>query len=229
MRTKPPARTRPRPQQQQQQQQRWWVAVAPLVTLIAGGLLGAWIGAAFADPRTDTEKRIDAMEAAEVQRDAEQVVTLTDQARRIRDLLTPVLDGLHTAVPPKAAQPGEAPAQSKADGWKVVTRKAVSDFADPPSAGTAVNIARSSLAAGARQLDLAVDTYAAAVKAPEAERPALLALAGRQRDTAIATWSVGATQLDQLNVDTGHGHQHVFLPSQPGQGAMTADGEQEGK
>ncbi|MET7403333.1 hypothetical protein ABZS66_58655 [Dactylosporangium sp. NPDC005572] len=208
MRKKPPPK----------QRQHWWI---PVVTLVAGGLLGAWIGAAVADPRTDTEQRIDAMEAAEVQRDAAQVVTLTDQARRIRELVTPVLDGL------RAAEPN--PTRSQADGWKAVTRAAVADFDDPPSAGTAVNIARASLAAGTRQLDLAVDTYAAAVRAPEAERPALLALAGRQRDTAIATWSVGATQLDQLNVDTGHGHQHVFLPSQPGQGAMTADGEHEGE
>ncbi|MFF5229764.1 hypothetical protein [Dactylosporangium sp. NPDC000521] len=74
-----------------------------------------------------------------------------------------------------------------------------------------------------------MDTYAAAVKAPEADRAALLGLAGRQRDLAVAGWSVGATQLDQLNVDIGRGHQHVFLPSAPGQEAMTSDDSKEGE
>ncbi|GAA2339933.1 hypothetical protein GCM10010170_022480 [Dactylosporangium salmoneum] len=195
--------------------------------LAVGGLIGGLIGAAVADPRTDIQRRIDQMQVAEVQRDAAQVLTLTDQARRVLDLLGPVVEQLATALPPGGTA-GPVADQGKVDGWKAVTRKGAEEFANPPSAGTAVNIARGSLAAGARQLDLAVDTYAAAVKAAEPDRPALLTLAGRQRDTAVATWSVGATQLDLLNVDTGRGHQHVFLPSAPGQQAMTSDGSEEG-
>ncbi|GAB3843391.1 hypothetical protein ACFPIJ_52320 [Dactylosporangium cerinum] len=67
------------------------------------------------------------------------------------------------------------------------------------------------------------------VKAVEADRAALLSLANRQRDLAVAGWSVGATQLDRLNIDIGRGHQHVFLSSAPGQEAMTSDGSKEGK
>ncbi|MEV0134170.1 hypothetical protein AB0H83_37635 [Dactylosporangium sp. NPDC050688] len=204
------------------------VAIAAAVALVIGGLIGGLVGTAVADPRTDVQRRIDALQVAEVQRDSAQVVALTDQARRLLELLGPVAEQLATALPPGAA-PGPVVAQGKVDGWKAVTRKGVEEFANPPSAGTAVNIARGSLAGGARQLDVAVDTYAAAVKAAEADRPALLALAGRQRDLAVAGWSVGATQLDQLNVDIGRGHQHVFLPSVPGQEAMTSDGSKEGE
>ncbi|HTJ33889.1 MAG TPA: hypothetical protein VL738_11715 [Dactylosporangium sp.] len=201
-----------------------WIYPALAVALAAGALLGA----VTFDPRSEAQKSIDAMQAADVQRDADQVIALTDQARRVRDLLGSTLDGLYTALPP-GKSPGPLATPGQADGWKVATRQAVTEFASPPSAGTAVNVARGGLSAGARQLDLAVDTYAAALKAGDDQRPALLALASRQRDNAIASWSIGATELDLLNIDTGHGHQHVFLPSAPDQGAMTADGEHEGK
>ncbi|MEV0567433.1 hypothetical protein [Dactylosporangium sp. NPDC050588] len=208
---------------------RWRpVVIAAAVALVVGGLIGGLVGGAVADPRSDTQRRIDELQVAEVKRDADQVVALTDQARRILELLGPAVEQLATALPPKGA-PGPLVEQGKVDGWKAVTRKGVEEFKDPPSAGTAVNIARGSLAGGARQLDLAVDTYAAAVKAPEADRAALLSLASRQRDLAVAGWSVGATQLDQLNVDIGRGHQHAFLPSAPGQEAMTSDGSKEGE
>ncbi|MEV4516242.1 hypothetical protein AB0K00_45680 [Dactylosporangium sp. NPDC049525] len=206
----------------------WRRLALPAAALVVGGLLGWWIVAATSDPRTDAQQRIDALQVAEVQRDTEQVVRLTDQARRNADMLAPVMEAMYAALPAGAASPGPLATAAQVEGWKAVTRKVVSDFADAPSAGTAVNVARSGFATGARQLDLAVDTYTEAVKATDAQRPALLALAARQRDSAVVTWSIGGTQLDSLNVDTGHGHQHVFLPSAPGQGAMTSDGSKEG-
>jgi hypothetical protein len=53
-------------------------------------------------------------------------------------------------------------------------------------------------------------------------------LATRQRDLAVTSWSVAATQLDQINVDAGYGHQHVFLRSEPGGEAFTPDDAPEG-
>ncbi|MET7398915.1 hypothetical protein ABZS66_36085 [Dactylosporangium sp. NPDC005572] len=223
-RTRPAARATARSQSRSSPPA--WVYPALAVALALGALLGAIT--ADSDPRSDTQKRIDAMQAADVQRDIEQVGALTDQARRVRDLLGSVLDGMYTALPPGATTPGPLASAGQVDGWKAVTRKAATEFADPPSAGTAVNMARAGLAAGTRQLDLAVDTYTTALQVDADRRGTLLALAARQRDGAIATWSIGATGLDQLNIDTGRGHQHVFLPSAPGQNAMTADGEREG-
>ena len=225
-----PSRPRPVPVRARSGGAAQWrpVAIAAAAALLIGGLIGGLIGTAAADPRTDVQRRIDELQVAEVQRDSAQVIALTDQARRLLELLGPVTQQLATALPPGAA-PGPVVEQGKVDGWKAVTRKGVEEFTNPPSAGTAVNIARGSLAGGARQLDLAVDTYAVALKATESDRLALLALAGKQRDLAVAGWSVGATQLDQLNVDIGRGHQHVFLPSSPGQEAMTSDGSKEGR
>ncbi|MGW0193315.1 hypothetical protein [Nonomuraea sp. NPDC003201] len=50
----------------------------------------------------------------------------------------------------------------------------------------------------------------------------------RQRADALFTWSIGATALDAVNIDAGYGHQHVFLPTSPGEGALTPDTEPEG-
>ncbi len=208
---------------------RWHLLTVPLLAFAVGALLGGLIGAAIADPRTDHQKRVGELEAADIQRDKDQVVSLTAQARRLRDELVPVLEGLDKTIPVGGSTVGPVATQTQIDKWKATTRKVTGEFDSPPSAGTAVNIARSSLAAAVRQLDLAVGTYAEAARAAEAARPALLALAARQRDNAVTTWSVGATQLDVLNIDTGQGHQHVFLPSAPGQGAMTSDGSEEGK
>jgi hypothetical protein len=104
----------------------------------------------------------------------------------------------------------------------------VDSFANPPSGGTAVNVARSGFAAAVNELDLAVASYQAALALPERDRAAVLSVAARQRDTAVAGWSVAATQLDVVNIAAGFGHAHVFLPAVPGQGALTADGAPEG-
>ncbi|WP_245736627.1 hypothetical protein [Micromonospora pattaloongensis] len=199
------------------------------LALLVGALIGGLIGAALADDSSPTADRVAELKAAEARRDAQQIVDLTGQARRTQQSLLPVLDGLAAALPPGATAPGPTATDAAVTGWATTTDKAVEEFADPPSGGTAVNIARSGLTAALRQLDLAVDTYTAALAAPPADRPALLGLAGRQRDAAVATWSVAATQLDVLNVDAGHGHAHVFLPAVPGQGALTADGAHEGE
>jgi hypothetical protein len=202
-----------------------WIVLA----LAVGVLLGGPIGAATADPRSDTERAIDSIKAADAKRDAEQIVALTEQARQVRDALAPVLDGLATAVPPGAAAPGPDATADKVAAWRAATGKAVSGFDNPPSAGTGVNVARAGLSSGTRTLQEAVVAYEQALAAPAATKAAQLAHAGKLRDIAVATWAVGGTQLDQLNVDAGHGHAHVFLPAVPGQGAMTADGAPEGK
>jgi len=209
--------------------------LAPLVIAFAlGALLAAPIGAVTAGDSTDTgdsapaDDRVAQLQAQEEERNAAQIVELTSLARRTQESLLPVLDGLAGAVP-AGQPPGPAAPQSDVEGWRGITRNVVEDFANPPSGGTGVNIARSGLAAAVRALDAAVDTYAAALALPEDARGTLLELAGRQRDIAVTTWSVAATQLDVLNVDAGNGHTHVFLPAAPGQGALTADGVPEGK
>ena len=202
-----------------------WVVIA----LAIGALLGGPIGAATADPRSDTERAVDAIKAADAKRDAQQIVALTEQARQVRDTLAPILDELATAVPPAGAAPGPDATPQRVAAWKAVTTKTVEGFANPPSAGTGVNIARSGLTSAVRTLHEAVIAYEQALQAPAPAKAAQLAHAGQLRNIAVATWAVGGTELDQLNVDAGNGHAHVFLPAAPGQGAMTSDGSPEGK
>ncbi|WP_203862939.1 hypothetical protein [Plantactinospora mayteni] len=195
-----------------------------------GALLAGPIGAVTAGgDGAPVGDQVAQLRAEEARRDNAQIVDLTAQARKVQQSLVPVLDGLAASVPTAGASPGPPATRTAVTGWQTATSAAVEGFADPPSAGTGVNIARSGLAAAVRALDLAVDTYAAALAAPDVSRSSLLELAGRQRDVAVATWSTAATQLDVLNIDAGHGHAHVFLPAVPGQGALTADGAPEGK
>lgn len=194
-----------------------------------GALLAGPIGAATAGGDSPVTDQVSQLRADEARRDATQIVDLTAQARQVQQSLVPVLDGLARAVPVGDAPPGPPAGPADVTGWQAATAKAVESFADPPSAGTGVNIARSGLAAAVRSLDIAVDTYAAALAVSAAERPRLLEIAGRQRDVAVATWSTAATQLDVLNIDAGNGHAHVFLPAVPGQDALTADHAPEGK
>ncbi|WP_173134343.1 hypothetical protein [Kibdelosporangium persicum] len=189
----------------------WWSVPIIVVAFVAGLFLGRPAAeiTAESDPVAEMKKQ-------DAQRDHAQIGTLTDQARRIHDGLLPVLEGLNTTTATK----------EQVSGWKQITKGYVAEFAERPSAGTAVNIARSGLASSVQQLDLAVDTYAQALDAPGKET--WLQTAGRQRDAAIVTWSIAATQLDVLNIDSGRGHAHIFLPSKPGQGALTSDGAPEG-
>jgi hypothetical protein len=207
--------------------------IAPLVIAFAlGALLAGPIAAVTTGDSASSGDSFDdavaALQAQEEERNATQIVELTSTARSTQEALVPVLDGLATAVPVRQS-PGPAADQADVEQWQKVTEDTVASFANPPSGGTGVNIARSGLAAAVRTLDSAVDTYAAALALPEESRGPLLELAGRQRDIAVATWSTAATQLDVLNVDAGNGHTHIFLPAVPGQGALTADGVPEGQ
>ncbi|HEX6351963.1 hypothetical protein [Actinophytocola sp.] len=163
-------------------------------------------GGYLAGKPSEQERMTDDIRAADAARDAEQIKSLTDLARTMRDDLAPVLAGLE----------GEAPASDVAS-WRQTVTTAARSFDDPPSGSTATNVARGSLTTAVDQLAVAVDTY----------EQGLRDLALRQRDLAVTTWSVGAAQLDQINIDAGYGHQHVYLESGADE-AFTSDGAQEG-
>lgn len=174
------------------------------------------------------EQRADRLRAESALRDRTQVKTLTELARSTRDRLVPVLDGLGRAVGADGAQGPAATTAADVQTWRKAAAAAVEGFADPPSGETATNVARSSLASAVRQIATTVDTYAAARTLTGPARATAMDLAVRQRADALFTWSIGATALDAVNVDAGHGHQHVFLPTSPGEGALTPDAEPEG-
>ncbi|NYH40518.1 hypothetical protein HNR22_000245 [Micromonospora jinlongensis] len=198
-----------------------FVAVAgavALVTALLGGLVGYQVGRPDA-----TEAAIATIQEAEAKRDAQQILELTGTARRVRDQIAPVLAAVKTET-----SAGRAPDPGQARQWQEIMRQAAEPFADPPSGTTATNVARGGLRAAIQQASLAVDAYALAADVPAAQRAALLAVTARQAAQAVTMWSVAATQLDQVSVDAGHGHQHVFLDTDSHEGPLTPDGSPEG-
>jgi hypothetical protein len=181
-----------------------WRRFGPAVLAFVVGAVLFGVGGYLAGRPAEEATVAADIRAADAVRDRQQIKDLTELARTTGDRLAPVLTGLAT--------PG---ATTVAD-WRKLLTETATQFDDPPSGTTATNVARGSFTAAVDQLAVAVDTY-----------PVSPQLALRQRDLAVTTWSIGSTQLDQLNVDAGNGHQHVHLPDD-GHGAFTPDEEPEG-
>ncbi|WP_424535982.1 hypothetical protein ACOZ38_39245 [Sphaerisporangium viridialbum] len=200
-------------------------------TFVLGALLAGAVVYVVTMP-SSTDRMVEQIRAESALRDKAQIKTLTELARTTRDRLTPMLEGLSRVLPAEGAAGPAGPAAVTAadvESWQKAADAAEAGFADPPSGETATNLARSGLASAVRQLAVTVDSYAAAQELTGAARANALALVARQRADAVFTWSVGATALDSVNVDAGYGHQHVFLPMSPGEGALTPDDAPEGE
>jgi hypothetical protein len=182
------------------------VASTVLLALVAGTVAAVRAGG---DPSANQAARI---RAADDGRDVSQVKTLTALARSTQTSLLPVLGQMAAAMPPRGKGRPVPADPTRVRQWKQVTTAALGRYLDPPSGSTSINVARQALTSALRELDTAVGTYGAAVTGPAAQRAQLVALAGEQRDNAIAAWSAGATQLDQVNEAAGFGHAEVDLP-----------------
>ncbi|GAA3924492.1 hypothetical protein [Actinoplanes auranticolor] len=204
-------------------------AVSAAVALLVAAAVGLFIGVQWAAP-SPTDEAIASMRADEAKRDATQIVALTTLARSTAQQVKPVVDGLRSGLP--VADTGAAAARPVTDeqlaGWKQIMAQQVERHKDAPSGSTATNVARNGLRNAVNQLSVALDTFAAARALPAAQRAPVLAVASRQRLLAVTDWSVAATQLDQINIDAGHGHQHVYLTDSPEGGATVGDGSPEG-
>jgi hypothetical protein len=187
-----------------------------LVVALAIGLLIGW---GVGQP-SESQAAITAAQKADAQRDAQQIVELTATARTTRQLVTPIVTGLAAST---------APSQESLAAWQAVMLQETQRYSQTVSGATATNVARGALRSAVGALANALETYTLARQLPAAQQAQLLELAAKQRVLAVTTWSVAATQLDQLNVDAGHGHQHVYLNTSPDGGAMTPDGSPEGK
>jgi hypothetical protein len=217
-----------RPRQPAPAQGATWAHVLALALAFALGAIVAG-GVVFALTRPNSiERMADRLRTESALRDKTQIKTLTELARTTRARLVPVLDGLGRAMPGDGVAGPVAVTAADVENWQKAATAAAGGFADPPSGETATNVARSSLASAVRQIATTVDTYAAARGLTGPARAAAMDLAVRQRADALFTWSIGATALDAVNIDAGYGHQHVFLPTSPGEGALTPDTEPEG-
>jgi hypothetical protein len=161
-------------------------------------------------------------------RDREQVQELTDRMRQTQSNLQPVLSGLARTFPPgEDDRTGRLASAADVEEWRRLVREADRYFENPPSGETGTNVARGGFAAAMDALVGTTETYALALDAGDSRR-ALLEQAREQRNLAVRTWSVAATQLDAINIATGFGHQHVYLGGSEASGGFGADGAPEG-
>jgi hypothetical protein len=212
------------------------VAAAVLVPLAGVGVVVAAGGDdTKADPAADEQaalKQSIESEAAVLRkqtqvRDKEQVAELTDRMRATVDALVPVLDGFAKALPPGKEKAGPLAKPGAVAAWRAAVRKENEYFAETVSGETGTNVARGGFAAALDTLNEATETYALALDDAGHRRP-LLARAREQRDLAVRSWSVAATQLDAINIATGYGHQHVYLGGSEQVGGFGADPAPEG-
>jgi hypothetical protein len=212
------------------------VAAAALVPLaVVGVVIAAGSGDTKTDPAADEQaalkQSIDS-EAATLRkqtqvRDKDQVAELTSRMRGTADALVPVLDGFGKALPPGKKSLGPLATTAAVAKWRAAVGKENEYFAETVSGETGTNVARGGFAAALDALNEATQTYGLAVDDP-GHRRQLLARAREQRDLAVRTWSVAATQLDAINIATGYGHQHVYLGGSELVGGFNADPAPEG-
>lgn len=191
-----------------------------LAGLIAVAIALGAAGALLAASPSRSEDSITAIRQEEAKRDKAQIVELTTMARNTKTVITPVVTGLAASLVATGSQ---------LEAWKAIMLQETQRYAVTVSGTTATNVARGGFRNAVDLLSTTLDSYAAALTLPAGQQQTMLEIVGRQRKLAIATWSVAATQLDQLNNDAGNGHQHVYLNSTPDGGAMTADGAPEGR
>jgi hypothetical protein len=156
------------------------------------------------------------------------VKQLTDRMRATVDALVPVLDGMARTFPPgRDEKLGPVAKAAAVEGWRRAVRKEDEFFAETVSGDTGTNVARGGFAASLDMLGESVESYRLALEQPAARSP-LLERARQQRNLAVRTWSVAATQLDAINIATGYGHQHVYLGGSEAVGGIGADPAPEG-
>jgi hypothetical protein len=215
----------------------WLGVLVSAAVLIPLGAVGVVIASGSDEsPAQSREQAFQAeveSEAAELRRqtqvrDKEQVAELTERMRGTVDALAPVLSGLGRTLPPgEDEKVGPVAGAAAVQRWRRMVRTENEFFAETVSGETGTNVARGGFASALDALNEAVETYSLAVAQPSARR-ALLERARRQRDLAVRTWAVAATQLDAINIATGYGHQHVYLGGSEAAGGLGPDPAPEG-
>jgi FlaG/FlaF family flagellin (archaellin) len=205
------------------------VLVAVVVVLLMGGRGAASSPQGDDTAMTQEDKDLAALRAEFADRDRTQVEALTATAREASTALNELMTELGTYLPPGAEPATETASPGAVAEWAETIDAVDAAFGDPPSGETATNVARGSLDASVDTLRIAVKAYGDALRLPPGEdRLAALHRAAESRDLGVRIWSLGATQLDYVNVELGLGHQHVHLAVTGVEGAMTADPEPEG-
>lgn len=207
----------------------WWLTAGSV--LVVGAVVAALVLVFTGEEHTTPDPdRVAELQASAQERDRARVDELVHHATAAHEVLVPVVESLDEAVPPDGASPaGQAPDDAEIDSWLETVHEAAVHFEDAPSGETGHNVAYAGLSNAVDLLGSAVVAYSNARLAEDTQRTELLELAGDLRTQAVRGWSVAATQLDVVSVESGHGHVHLYLPAAPGSGALGPDGAEGGE
>jgi hypothetical protein len=211
----------------------WLGVLVAAALLIPAGVIAVIVASGGDDPAPaaapdPVESEAERLRRETQVRDREQVQELTERMRQTVDDLGPVVSGFADTFPPgEDGRTGPLASAAEVQEWRGLVREADAYFEDPPSGETGTNVARGGFAAAVDALVGATETYRLALRERDARGP-LLERAREQRDLAVRSWSVAATQLDAINIATGFGHQHVYLGGAEEAGGFGADPAPEG-
>ena len=207
----------------------WWLTGGSV--LLVGAVVAAVVFVFMGgdDQVTPDPERVAELEASAEERHVDQVEDLIGHTRAAHDEVLPVLESLNEVLPADGSAPSEDfPGTDEVDDWHSTVRNAGAHFDHADSGETGFNITHTGLSGSVDLLGSALTAYNSAVQADGAEQLELLELAADLRDQAVTAWSVSATQLDVVSIEAGHGHIHLYLPAEPGSGALQPDEAEDG-
>ncbi|WP_129789184.1 hypothetical protein [Promicromonospora panici] len=166
--------------------------------------------------------RVAELEAAEVERNDENLTAAAELAVSAQERLLPVMDGLHEALPTDEARP-ERPTSAELGEWRDVVQEVAGEVEALPPGSSEHNIVRNGLLLSTALLgdtldvlELAGETGGAGDAGASEGAERLYGVAGDLRSRAVDAWAQAAVQLDLQYIGADRGHLHAFLPLHSG-------------
>lgn len=169
--------------------------------------------------------RVAELEAAEVERNDENLTAAAELAVSAQERLLPVMDGLHEVLPTEGASSSNAtsprrPTTAELEEWRDVVEEVAAEVEALPSGSSEHNIVRNGLLLSTGLLgdtlgvlELAGETGG---RGAPGDTGRLHGIAGDLRSRAVEAWAQAAIQLDLQYIAADRGHLHAFLPLHSG-------------
>ena len=187
---------------------------AAVVLVVVLLVVRPWEGTASAPGGIEADPaRVAELEAAEAERNVENLTAAAELAVSAQERLLPVMDGLHAALPTDEVRP-EQPTPAELGEWRDVVREVAADVEALPPGSSEHNIVRNGLLLSTGLLGNTLDVLELAGDSEDSER--LYGVAGDLRSRAVDAWAQAAVQLDLQYIGADRGHLHAFLPLHSG-------------
>ena len=159
--------------------------------------------------------RVAELEAAEAERNDENLTAAAELAVSAQERLLPVMDGLHEALPTDEARP-ERPTSAELSEWRDVVQEVAGEVEALPPGSSEHNIVRNGLLLSTGLLGDTLDVLELAGEGAPRDGERLYGVAGDLRSRAVDAWAQSAVQLDLQYIGADRGHLHAFLPLHSG-------------